>query len=192
MKSSLVNMIVSLGGISLAVGGLLGIVHAVTEKPIAESAQKAKIEAIADILPSFEGNPLDGAVEVTPEGESVPLWVYPAYNSNGDFIGAAVQSYTMDGFSGEISVMVGLDTSGKITGYSILKHAETPGLGAKAGTWFKDPVGNRSIIGSDSPLAVSKDGGEIDAITAATITSRAFLQAVNRARKAFDLYVVSK
>ena len=90
------------------------------------------------------------------------------------------------GFGGDLRVLVGFADDGTITGYTVLQHAETPGLGAKAATWFqKDGKGN--IIGKKAvkPLAVSKDGGEVDAITASTITSRAFLKAVNQAYVAY-------
>ena len=85
-------------------------------------------------------------------------------------------------------MLVGFDTEGKILGYTLLEHAETPGLGAKADKWFqKGEKGD--IIGKDpkEPLTVSKDGGQVDAITASTITSRAFLLAVNNAYNAYKV-----
>ena len=90
------------------------------------------------------------------------------------------------GFGGDLKVLVGFDPDGKILGYTLLEHAETPGLGAKADLWFqKGQKGD--IIGKDpkEPLTVSKDGGQVDAITASTITSRAFLKAVNQAYNAY-------
>ena len=108
----------------------------------------------------------------------------------GKEVGAAIESYSMAGFSGEISVMVGLGNDGTITGYEVLKQGETPGLGAKMNDWFRDPKGHRSVIGrqTSTPLTVAKDGGEIDGITAATISSRAFLDAVNRAAECYSNY----
>ena len=91
------------------------------------------------------------------------------------------------GFGGELKVLVGFDAEGKIYNYSLLAHAETPGLGSKAADWFKE--GNKGSIKGMSPgegeLKVSKDGGQVDAITASTITSRAFLKAVNKAYEAY-------
>ena len=84
-------------------------------------------------------------------------------------------------------VLVGFDAEGNVLNYSLLSHAETPGLGSKADVWFKDG-GKGDITGMNpgqAPLAVSKDGGQVDAITASTITSRAFLNAVNAAYAAF-------
>ena len=78
---------------------------------------------------------------------------------------------------------MGFDNEGKILGYTILKSSETPGLGAKAGVWFQKN-GKGNVIGmspKDKPLTVTKDGGDVDAITASTITSRAFLKAINQA-----------
>ena len=106
----------------------------------------------------------------------------------GEFVGAAVESNTKKGFSGEIKVIVGFDKEGKLLNYSVLQHAETPGLGAKMQEWFSTDKNKQSVLGrslSAGPLKVTKDGGNVDAITAATITSRAFLDAVNRAYSAF-------
>ena len=80
--------------------------------------------------------------------------------------------------------MAGFDADGRLTGYRVLSHAETPGLGAKMDTWFQTD----KVIGTDTDIAVRADGGDIDAITGATITSRAFTDAINRARHAFNDY----
>lgn len=178
-------MILSLSLIAAAMGGVLAWVHDLTAAPIADAALKAKTDALESVLPEFDNNPLTEAKEVTVDGDSAPVTVYMA-SLEGAPSGYAVESYTMDGFSGEIRVMVGFDKAGAVTGFQVLQHAETPGLGAKADDWFRDPTGHRSIIGTTAPLSVTKDGGDIDGITAATITSRAFLDAVNRARKAIN------
>ena len=96
--------------------------------------------------------------------------------------GVAVET-SVDGFGGTIRVMVGFDTEGNILGYEILEHQETPGLGSHMVHWFKnaDKPGQNIIGRKAGGLQVSKDGGDVDAITAATITSRAFLKAVNQA-----------
>ena len=92
-----------------------------------------------------------------------------------------------NGFGGPMKVMVGVASDGTILGYEILEHSETPGLGDKAATWFKNAdKPNQNIIGRKAGnLSVSKDGGEVDAITAATISSRAFLTAINNAYAEF-------
>lgn len=125
---------------------------------------------------------------VTPEGDS--LKVYPA-KMDGELVGVAVESINRNykAFSGDIKVVVGFDANGKILNYSVQQHSETPGLGAKMQDWFSDEnKPKQNIKGRQMPekgLSVSKDGGDVDAITAATITSRAFLDAVNRAYSAF-------
>ena len=97
--------------------------------------------------------------------------------------GVAIET-AVDGFGGQFRVMVGFDQEGKILGYEILEHQETPGLGSHMVHWFKNAdKPNQNIIGRQATgkFAVSKDGGDVDAITAATISSRAFLKAINQA-----------
>ena len=96
--------------------------------------------------------------------------------------GFAVET-AVDGFGGQFRVMVGFDAEGNILGYEILEHQETPGLGSHMEHWFKnaDKPGQNIIGRKGGKLTVSKDGGDVDAITAATISSRAFLKAVNQA-----------
>lgn len=182
MRSTLRNMVLSLTGIAAVMGAALGVVHHYTEEPIAKAVENARYEALSSVLPSGDALEIGEEKEITVPGDARPVVVFPA-TAGGEFVGAAVETWTMDGFSGEIDVMVGFSADGKITGYKVLSHAETPGLGAKADEWFQ-----QSVNGTGGFLAVSKDGGDIDGITAATITSRAFLQAVNRARKAFEIY----
>ena len=101
--------------------------------------------------------------------------------------GNAVQVTDKKGFGGDLTVLVGFASDGSIKGYHILQSSETPGLGAKAATWFREGKGN--IIGRNpgsENLTVKKDGGDVDAITASTITSRAFLRCVNGAYKALQ------
>ena len=97
--------------------------------------------------------------------------------------GNAIETYTDKGFSGRFSLMVGFTPDGAISNIEVLEHKETPGLGTKiALPAFKDQFKGLKI--SDLPgeqLKVKKDGGTVDAITAATISSRAFCDAVNRA-----------
>ena len=120
------------------------------------------------------------------DGKEQVFVVHKASDASGKELGAAVESTTM-GFGGDLKVLVGFNPAGEILGYTLLAHAETPGLGAKADKWFQKD-GKASIIGLNpaTPLSVTKDGGQVDAITASTITSRAFLKAVNQA---YEVYV---
>ena len=111
----------------------------------------------------------------------------PIAQANAKTLSDAIAVVAANGFGGALTVLVGFDNEGKIIDYSLLSHAETPGLGSKAADWFKKGA-KGDITGKnpgEAPLTVSKDGGEIDAITASTITSRAFLLAVNNAYAAY-------
>ncbi len=183
LESSLKNMVLSLTGFSILAGGLLGWVNAATADPIAQANAKALSDAIAVVVPGFDNNPAEEVKTVEVDGTAYK--VYPA-TKEGEPIGAAVEA-SANGFGGALTVLVGFDTEGNIIDYSLLSHTETPGLGSKAADWFKKGA-KGDITGKnpgEKPLSVTKDGGEIDAITASTITSRAFLQAVNNAYAAY-------
>lgn len=186
LKSSLLNMFLSLTIICLFAGGILAMINKMTAEPIAIAKAAALEKAIQEVTPPYDNNPLAEAYKaVTADNDS--LLIYPA-TKEGQVVGAAVESFSNNGFSGEIRVIVGFDQAGKIVNYSVLQHAETPGLGSKMQDWFKTDKNNQSIIGrspATDDMRVSKDGGDIDAITASTITSRAFLQTINRAYSAY-------
>ena len=171
LESSLKNMVIVLTGVTVVAGALLGYVNELTKEPIAQANAKALSDAIAIVVRGFEG---------------ATYKIYKA-TKGGEFIGAAVES-SANGFGGALNVLVGFDKEGNIIDYSLLSHAETPGLGSKAADWFKK--GGKGDITGMNPgakaLTVSKDGGQIDAITASTITSRAFLKAVNNAYAAYS------
>lgn len=189
LKSTLPNMLIVLTGICVIAGAILAAVYNMTAGPIAEAQALALEQAIKDVTPEFNNRPSEEAfMSVTPEGDS--LKIYPA-KMDGKLVGVAVESSNKNykAFSGDIKVVVGFDAEGKILNYSVQQHSETPGLGAKMQDWFSDKnKPKQNIKGRQMPekgLSVSKDGGDVDAITAATITSRAFLDAVNRAYSAF-------
>ncbi len=187
LQSTFKNMFLSLFIITLVVATLLAQVNKMTAKPIA-AAKALKLEnAVKEVVPEFDNNPVAEAYMVaTPDGDS--LLVYPAKKGD-ELVGFAVNSYSNNGFSGNIQIMVGFDTEERVVNYTVLSHAETPGLGSKMSDWFRDSSKpNQLVIGrklSEGKLAVSKDGGQIDAITASTITSRAFLEAINRAYQVY-------
>ena len=186
LKSTLPNMLLSLTLICLATGAILAFANKYTVGPIAASKTAALQAAIREVTPEFDNDPtIEAYKEPTSDGDS--LTIYPAKKS-GELVGVAVESNTMNGFSGEIRVMVGFDHDGVLTNYSVLEHAETPGLGSKMDVWFKTDKNHQSVIGrslAKGNLQVAKDGGDVDAITASTITSRAFLNAINRAYSAY-------
>ena len=169
-------MLLSLTGICLVAGAILAGVNQFTAGPIAVAKATALEEAIKAVAPEFDNKPTEDVyMAVSSDGDS--LKIYPA-KKGGQVVGGAVESNTKKGFSGEIRVIVGFDMDGKILNYSVLQHAETPGLGAKMQEWFRADKNKQSVLGRTI-------GGDVDAITAATISSRAFLDAVNRAYSAF-------
>ena len=187
LESSFKNMLLVLGGISLFSALTLGSMYKLTEAPIAASKKAKQESAIKAVLPPFER--IADVEKITVEGVTDTFNVYKAYDKTDKFVGAAVESFSKNGFSGEIKVMVGFDVEGSIVDYSVLEQKETPGLGTKMLDWFKTDKNNQNIKGKNpaqNNLTVSKDGGEIDAITAATISSRAFLEAVQLAYAAYS------
>lgn len=186
LKSTLPNMLLSLASICIIAGAALATVNMYTTGPIAASKAAALQNAIQQVTPEFDNNPTkDQYKSATFEGDS--LVVFPA-KKDGKLVGVAVESFTKKGFSGEIKVIVGFDKEGKLLNYSVLQHTETPGLGSKMEQWFRTEKNKQCVIGrnlSEGNLTVTKDGGNVDAITAATISSRAFLDAINRAYSAY-------
>lgn len=183
LKSNLQNMVLVLTGSALICGGLLAYVNNLTKPTIEAQADKALNEGIAAVLGGNAGDRLEAPDTVKREiaGKEQVFIVYKMQN------GTAVQSTDPNGFGGNLKVLVGFNADGDILGYTVLEHAETPGLGAKAGEWFQK--GQPGCIIGKNPgknnFTVSKDGGDIDAITASTITSRAFLRAVQQAYNTF-------
>ena len=178
IESTLRNMVLSLTLISLGASACLGFVYEMTKGPIEMTALNKKLDAIKQVVPDFNNNP-DAEMFRLPTGEGDSLDIYPA-KKDSVLIGYAVDTYTNNGFSGNISLMVGFKPDGTIINITILTHKETPGLGSKmTDPGFKDQFMGKNP--SDFKLIVKKDGGPVDAITAATISSRAFCDAVQRA-----------
>lgn len=174
LKSTLPNMVIVLTSIAVIAGLALGYVNSVTEEPIRLIKEQQLSDGIKAVLAAD-----DLKVESTDTLENGSV----IYRTDK---GVAVQATDPNGFGGKLTILVGFDSEATIQGYRILETAETPGLGAKADQWFQE--GQKGNIIGMSPaknnMTVSKDGGEVDAITASTITSRAFLRAVNMAYEA--------
>ena len=183
-ESTLINMLVALFVITAVSGGLLGLVYGFTKDAIAEVDLKKNQAAIQAVLP-LEGEIIYKAdtLSYTEAGITTTFPCNLAYDANGNFKGAAIKT-SEGGFGGKIEMMVGFLADGTIKGTSVLSHSETPGLGANMTGPFKDQFVDKNP--ASFQLTVKKDGGDVDAITAATITSRAFSKAVNKAYKAFE------
>jgi Na+-translocating ferredoxin:NAD+ oxidoreductase subunit G len=189
MQSTLRNMVMSLTLISLFASAALGFVYELTKEPIEISLLNKKLDAIKQVVPEFNNNPNEEMFKL-PTGEGDSLEVYPAKKGE-EVVGYAIKSYTNKGFSGYIGLMVGFKPDGSIYNINILEQKETPGLGTKMvpeGTpdqpSFKDQFKEKNP--ASFALKVKKDGGPVDAITAATISSRAFCDGVQRAYNTFE------
>ena len=183
-ESTLLQLVLTLTLIAVIAGVALAAVYTVTKNPIEMAQQQKKNEAINKVLPGFQGELKD--CEYTVEGDKDPVTVHLAFQ-DGQCYGAAIETYTNKAFSGRFDIMVGLDAEGKVLGTAVLKHSETPGLGAKIEASESHFI--QQFVGMNptaDQLKVKKDGGEVDDITAATISSRAFCDAVNRAAAAFN------
>lgn len=168
-------MLVVLTVIAIIAAGVLAAVNAVTAPQI----EKINAENLAAGIKAVMQN---DDIQVSEPMEADGFTAYDIKDKDGQDLGKAVVS-TENGFGGALKVLVGFSTSGDILGYTVLEHAETPGLGAKAGEWFQDKIVGKNP--GTCNFTVSKDGGDIDAITASTITSRAFLKAI---KNAYDKY----
>jgi electron transport complex protein RnfG len=177
-ESTFRNMVLSLTIIALVASACLGFVYEMTKGPIEMSVLNKKLSAIKEVVPDFTNNP-DREMFRLPTGEGDSLDVYPA-RKDGKIIGYAINTYSNAGFSGNISLMAGFRPDGTIINITVLSQKETPGLGNKmTETKFKDQFNDKDP--SSFRLKVKKDGGSVDAITAATISSRAFCDALQRA-----------
>jgi len=177
-ESTFKNMVLSLTLISLVSSACLGFVYEFTKKPIELSNLNKKLNAIKLVVPEFTNNPYEEMFRLaTGDGDS--LEIYPA-KKDETIVGYAVNTFTSKGFSGNISMMAGFKPDGVIFNITVLEHKETPGLGTKmTEPEFKDQFNDKNP--ADFELKVKKDGGPVDAITAATISSRAFCDAVTKA-----------
>lgn len=189
LESSITNMVVVLVGVAVITGCILAYVNHVTAGPIEEQNKKTLADGIKAVMGGGDVTVSATDTVAMESGGKEHQFVVYQVETGGDYLGAAVQS-TTGGFGGDLKVLVGFNPEGDILGYTLLAHAETPGLGAKADKWFQQPEdgGKASIIGLNpekANITVSKDGGDIDAITASTITSRAFLLAVTNAYAAY-------
>jgi electron transport complex protein RnfG len=171
-------MVLSLTLISLGAAACLGFVYEFTKKPIELSNLNKKLDAIKLVVPEFTNNPNSEMFKL-PTGEGDSLEIYPA--KKGDVVvGYAVNTYSKKGFAGKITIMAGFKPDGTILNIKVLEQKETPGLGTKmTEPAFKDQFNDKDP--AQFNLKVKKDGGSVDAITAATISSRAFCDAVQRA-----------
>ena len=182
MESSLKNMVVVLFTITLISSAAVGGVYMITKEPIAQAKIAAVNSALQQVLPEYEAT-----TSQTIEVNALPIVVHTATVAD-QAVGYAVESISKNGFGGTIRLMVGFDTKGTILNINVLEQKETPGLGTKMadeGNVLLASLKNKSA--GEVKITVKKDGGDIDALTAATISSRAYAEAVAVAYEAFKV-----
>jgi electron transport complex protein RnfG len=194
VKSSFINMVVTLMIITVVASLALGSVYNLTLEPIAAAKKAARERAIKLVLPAFDSLqsfkviiPDDPNLKDQGNGDQDSLVFYRALNS-GEIVGVAVQTFSNQGYDPtQIQIMVGFLPDGVIDSTVVTQQKETPGLGTKMkGEKFNGQFAGKNP--SNFNISVTKDGGEVDAITASTISSRAVCDALNRAYRTFDAY----
>ncbi len=181
VKSSFKNMSLCLLAICLVCSALLAGVYALTAEPIAAAAAAKNEAAIKEVLPETA---VTIEEERTVDFEGASYSYNLAYDELGNTVGCAINVSPV-GFGGPIVIKVGFDVNGCICNTKVLSQAETPGLGAKC----VEPAFSDQFKGwnpAEKDLAVKKDGGDVDAITASTITSRAYADGLLLATKVFQ------
>jgi Na+-translocating ferredoxin:NAD+ oxidoreductase subunit G len=183
LKSTFLSLVVTLFTITFIGAVSLGFVFDWTQEPIAKAQLEKQLKAIAYVMPGYTNNPVAEKYTLdTPDGKDI-LEFFPA-RVNNELIGVAIKTRSSKGYSGDIWLMVGLTMTGEIKNVSVIEHKETPGLGTKMTT----PAFVKQFLGKHPEkmnLKVKKDGGDVDAITGATISSRAYSEAVQLAYDTF-------
>ena len=178
------NMIFILTAVTIVCSALLATVNRLTSEPIRKAHEAEKINAIKKVLPEYDNNPLKCTCVVK---EAKKEWVFYVARKGGKYVGAAYEAASPLGYNGTIRILVGVATNNKLCGLEILQQAETPGLGAKiTRKEFKNQFKGKDI--NKTKWKVKKDGGDINAITGATISPRAVLDALKAGMKVYLKY----
>lgn len=182
-ESTLINMVVVLFVITLVAGLTLGYVNDITLAPKARARLAKKMNALQTVLPPFDNDPVSEVLRIRTATAKDSTELYPAFKDN-IFAGSAVTGTSEKGYSGLVKLMVGFQPDGQINNIAVLEQKETPGLGTKMkGETFLKQFRDRDP--STFKLRVKKDGGDVDALAGATISSRAFAEAAQQAYEAF-------
>lgn len=178
-ESTFLNMLLTLFLVTLIASAGLGLVYENTKDAIATAESKKKSLAIKRVLPEFNNSPGEEYFVVPSDIPGDSLYFYVA-KMNDEVVGYAVESFSKNAFGGLLKILVGLSPDGTIQNVAVLEHKETPGLGTKmTEEKFSSQFPGKNPTAFN--LKVTKDGGDVDAITASTITSRAYCDAVQRA-----------
>ena len=170
----LIKMVMALTVISVVAGYLLATTNKITKAPIAAAQLAEKLDAMKKVLPAYDNDPVTNTCIVKEDSKE---WMFYVARKQGAFAGAAFEAASDQGYSGTIRILAGILPDNSIKGIEIIEQSETPGLGAKiSGSAFKDQFQGKSIF--RTRWKVKKDGGDIDAITGATISPRAVVAAL--------------
>jgi electron transport complex protein RnfG len=185
--NGLPRLVLALTLITLGAGLLLSLVESQTREPIAEQRRLETLRALQTVLPPFDNSPDADTVELVAgqdkKGRDLKRTFFRG-RKDGAVTGVAFSVVAPDGYSGNITMMVGVDQEGRVVGLEILSHAETPGLGDKINRdEFKGQFRGKTLAGAD--WRVKKDGGDFDQITGATISPRAVVKAVHQGLQFF-------
>ena len=170
-------MILALLAVAVLSAAALGYVYQITKEPIARAKDKKTLDAVREVVGNFDNNPFAERTEITTPDGKYKLEVYPA-RENGLLTSFAVKTFSDNGFGGRIELIVGMWMDGTIIGYKVIEQKETPGLGTKITE--KKFAGQFTGLNAYDDISLKKDGGTIDAITGATISSRAVIDAVKK------------
>jgi Na+-translocating ferredoxin:NAD+ oxidoreductase subunit G len=188
-ESTFVNMVMTLMVVTIVASFTLASVYNITKGPIMMAREAARQQAITLVMPDFDELKTRRYMPV--DGRDSLEFNYAYYG--GELVGIAVATYTDMGFSGRIRAMVGFYPDGRIVDVVHLEHRETPGLGDKIEKGKSDWSDQfRNMDPSETVIKVTKDGGQVDAITAATITARAYCDGIRRAYDTFNKHVLTE
>lgn len=177
-------MLIVLTIVSLTSSLALGLVYEYTKGPIAAARLAKQVKAVDEVVPPYNNNPVQEKFKAAVPGTSDSLECFPA-RQDSVLTGMAIRTFSSKGYSGEIWLMAGFEKDGTIRNLIVTDHKETPGLGSK----MTEPRFLQQFLGKNPAtftLKVKKDGGAVDGITGATISSRAFCQAVQVAYETYQ------
>jgi electron transport complex protein RnfG len=178
----IVRLIVILTLVCIVAAVALATVYEFTKEPIAEQRRLARLKAVEAVLPEHENQPDQDTIEVD-LGNGATRMVYLGFYEN-KINGLAFEINNREGYGGEIVAMLGLNTNGEIYGVEIVRHAETPGLGAKiANPEFRAQFKGKALANTNFML--KKDGGDLDQVTGATISPRAIVKGIKEGLEFF-------
>ncbi len=183
-KQGVLRPVVTLVAIACLSAFILGYVHELTLEPIKRAKDNQELAAIAEVVGDFDNNPFAEKMTITTKNKKHKMVMYPA-RKDGALNSVAIKTYSNNGFGGRIELIVGFNVDGSIKNFKIISSHETPGLGTKVDEpRFKEQF--KGFYPRRQVLKVKQDGGDIDAVTAATVSSRAVLKAIERALSAFS------